>query len=100
MSTEVAGGPQPRKEKALTIGAVVKQLEREFPEISISNNLLRNVRDAVWNEADALMSEDVPTIPMYQKPTILAYNTKVHGLIDNPTQSGFAWNAQEWWIEQ
>ncbi len=36
MSTEVAGGPAPRKEKALTIGAVVKQLGREFPEISIS----------------------------------------------------------------
>jgi DNA-binding transcriptional MerR regulator len=36
MSTEVAGGPLPRKEKALTIGAVVKQLEREFPDISIS----------------------------------------------------------------
>ena len=30
------GGPPPRKEKALTIGAVVKQLEREFPDISIS----------------------------------------------------------------
>jgi DNA-binding transcriptional MerR regulator len=36
MSTEVAGVPPPRKEKALTIGAVVKQLEREFPDISIS----------------------------------------------------------------
>jgi DNA-binding transcriptional MerR regulator len=36
MSTEVAGTPPPRKEKALTIGAVVKQLEREFPDISIS----------------------------------------------------------------
>ena len=36
MSTEVAGGPAPRKEKALTIGAVCKQLEREFPDISIS----------------------------------------------------------------
>jgi DNA-binding transcriptional MerR regulator len=36
MSTEVAGGPPPRKEKALTIGAVVKQLDREFPDISIS----------------------------------------------------------------
>jgi DNA-binding transcriptional MerR regulator len=36
MSTEVAGAPRPRKEKALTIGAVVKQLEREFPDISIS----------------------------------------------------------------
>jgi DNA-binding transcriptional MerR regulator len=36
MSTEVASEPPPRKEKALTIGAVVKQLEREFPDISIS----------------------------------------------------------------
>ncbi|MEA2400281.1 MAG: hypothetical protein QOK00_684, partial [Thermoleophilaceae bacterium] len=36
MSTDVASGPPPRKEKALTIGAVVKQLEREFPDISIS----------------------------------------------------------------
>ncbi len=36
MSTEVAGEPPPRKEKSLTIGAVVKQLEREFPDISIS----------------------------------------------------------------
>ena len=36
MSTEVRGEAPPRKEKALTIGAVVKQLEREFPDISIS----------------------------------------------------------------
>jgi DNA-binding transcriptional MerR regulator len=36
MSTDVVSGPPPRKEKALTIGAVVKQLEREFPDISIS----------------------------------------------------------------
>ena len=69
--------------------------------LEASDTYLDNTeRAAAMNEADALMSEDVPTIPMYQKPTILAYNTKVHGLIDNPTQSGFAWNAQEWWIEQ
>ncbi len=36
MSTEVTGPAPPRKEKALTIGAVTKQLEREFPDISIS----------------------------------------------------------------
>jgi DNA-binding transcriptional MerR regulator len=37
MSTETQEGTQaPRKEKALTIGAVCKQLEREFPDISIS----------------------------------------------------------------
>jgi DNA-binding transcriptional MerR regulator len=36
VSTEVQTGAPPRKEKALTIGAVCKQLEREFPDISIS----------------------------------------------------------------
>ena len=36
MSTEVSREAPPRKEKALTIGAVSKQLEREFPDISIS----------------------------------------------------------------
>jgi DNA-binding transcriptional MerR regulator len=36
VSTEVRHDAPPRKEKALTIGAVSKQLEREFPDISIS----------------------------------------------------------------
>ena len=36
MSIETGPEAPPRKEKALTIGAVCKQLEREFPDISIS----------------------------------------------------------------
>jgi DNA-binding transcriptional MerR regulator len=36
VSTEVRSEAVPRKEKSLTIGAVCKQLEREFPDISIS----------------------------------------------------------------
>jgi len=36
VSTEVSESALPRKDKALTIGAVAKQLEREFPDISIS----------------------------------------------------------------
>jgi DNA-binding transcriptional MerR regulator len=36
VSPDLDNGAPPRKEKALTIGAVCKQLEREFPEISIS----------------------------------------------------------------
>jgi DNA-binding transcriptional MerR regulator len=36
VSADVQAGARPRKEKALTIGAVCKQLEREFPDISIS----------------------------------------------------------------
>ena len=36
MSIDTGPEAPPRKEKALTIGAVCKQLEREFPDISIS----------------------------------------------------------------
>jgi DNA-binding transcriptional MerR regulator len=36
VSIEAESGAAPRKEKSLTIGAVTKQLEREFPDISIS----------------------------------------------------------------
>jgi DNA-binding transcriptional MerR regulator len=35
-TSEASREAPPRKEKALTIGAVTKQLEREFPDISIS----------------------------------------------------------------
>jgi DNA-binding transcriptional MerR regulator len=35
-TSEASRETPPRKEKALTIGAVTKQLEREFPDISIS----------------------------------------------------------------
>ena len=46
------------------------------------------------------MAQDIPTLPLYQKPTVLAYQNIVHGLIDNPTQEGFTWNSEDWWIEQ
>lgn len=66
-----------------------------------SNVLLNNdERAAALNEADALMAQDIPTIPLYQKPTVLAYNIIVHGMEDNPTQEGPTWNSEEWWIEQ
>ena len=57
-------------------------------------------RAAVFNEADALMAEDLPILPLYQKPTFFAFNAKLHNAEDNPTQEGPTWNAGEWWIEQ
>ena len=53
-------------------------------------------RAEVWNEADALMAKDVPTVPLYQKPTYFAWNGKIQGPADNPTQIGPFWNIGEW----
>lgn len=57
-------------------------------------------RASLLNQADALMAEDIPTVPLYQKPTFLAYHNYVHGMQDNPTQDGPTWNSEDWWIEE
>jgi peptide/nickel transport system substrate-binding protein len=55
-------------------------------------------RASLYNHADALLAADLPTIPLYQKPTFLVYKAAVRGMTDNTTQEGPMWNAQDWWL--
>jgi peptide/nickel transport system substrate-binding protein len=48
------------------------------------------------NAADAQMALDVPTIPLYQKPTYFVFKSKLKGLVDNPTLQGPTWNTEAW----
>src|SRR6266568_2188060 len=48
------------------------------------------------NAADAQMAKDVPTIPLYQKPTYFVFKTSLKGLVDNPTLQGPTWNTETW----
>jgi peptide/nickel transport system substrate-binding protein len=48
------------------------------------------------NAADAQMAKDVPTIPLYQKPTYFVFKTSLKGLTDNPTLQGPTWNTETW----
>jgi peptide/nickel transport system substrate-binding protein len=55
-------------------------------------------RAALMNEADALMAEDLPILPMYQKPTFFAFTDRLQNAIDNATQQGPTWNAEDWFL--
>ncbi|MGH2751783.1 MAG: ABC transporter family substrate-binding protein [Actinomycetota bacterium] len=57
-------------------------------------------RAELMNEADALMAEDLPILPMYQKPTFFAFHNKLQNAIDNATQLGPTWNAEDWFISE
>jgi peptide/nickel transport system substrate-binding protein len=57
-------------------------------------------RQLDYNNADLLIAKDLPTIPLYQKPTFLVYHTYVHGMSDNSTQFGPMWDAQNWSISK
>jgi peptide/nickel transport system substrate-binding protein len=53
-------------------------------------------RFALFNQADALMANDIPTIPLYQKPTYLVYKAGIKGMKDNATNQSPTWNAEQW----
>ena len=58
------------------------------------------VRAKLVNEADALMANELPTIPLYQKPTFLVFHSYVKGMRDNPTNASPAYNAEDWWLDR
>jgi peptide/nickel transport system substrate-binding protein len=49
-----------------------------------------------FQQADALMANDVPTIPMYSRPNPLIWKSNVHGMKNNASLVGFAWNMEDW----
>ncbi len=51
---------------------------------------------ALINEADALVVEDLLLMPLYQKPSLLAYVDSLGNIRDNPTISGPTYNIHEW----
>ena len=57
-----------------------------------------NQEIADLNTADKQLSADAYTLPLYQKPLILAYNSKFANIRDNATSVGPPYNTQEWGI--
>ena len=54
-------------------------------------------RSALVNEADRILAEDVPTIPLFLQPSFLAYRTSLHCARNNPSSEGPTWNVEDWW---
>lgn len=56
-----------------------------------------NKRSSLVNKADATLANDVPTIPLYQHLTFLAFRNVMQGIVDNVVFSeGVTWNVEDW----
>jgi peptide/nickel transport system substrate-binding protein len=55
-------------------------------------------RSVVLNRADRQLAKDVPVIPLYQFPNVLALRRTVKGVVVSP--SNLLWNAEDWWLER
>jgi peptide/nickel transport system substrate-binding protein len=50
----------------------------------------------ITNQVDKLLWDQMATLPLYQKPTFIAYSSNVKNVKDNPTQAGPLWNSSSW----
>jgi peptide/nickel transport system substrate-binding protein len=65
--------------------------------LEASNSELDPVkRRKEFQQADALMANDVPTIPMYSRPNPLIWKSDLLGMKNNASLAGFGWNMEEW----
>jgi peptide/nickel transport system substrate-binding protein len=55
-------------------------------------------RADLLNRAEAIMADDVPSVPMFVRPGFLINNKKVSGTIINPTNQGSTWNIEKWTV--
>ena len=60
----------------------------------------RDKQAELGNEIDALLWEQMATIPLYQKPTFIAYQSDIEGVEDNATEAGPLWNSETWSVKQ
>lgn len=56
-------------------------------------------RLGILNEIDQQMWVDMPSLPLYQKPTFLAYETRFANITDNTTEESPFWNSEEWAVK-
>jgi peptide/nickel transport system substrate-binding protein len=53
-------------------------------------------RQADYEQADLLMSNDIPAVPLYSQPSIMVWKKGISGMTNNPTNVGFSWNMESW----
>jgi peptide/nickel transport system substrate-binding protein len=53
-------------------------------------------REKLLNDAEAIMANDVPSVPMYARPIYVIRANGVAGPVVNPTQEGSPWNVSTW----
>jgi len=54
---------------------------------------------SIANQADRLLWEDVPALPLYEKPGVLIVRDRFDGPTVNGGGDGVFWNSQEWTVK-
>jgi len=67
------------------------QVDALFPQINASTDPAKAAE--LGNKVDELLWKDMYTIPLYQKPTFIAYSSQYTGVVENATNAGPLWDS-------
>lgn len=71
---------------------------RRFDEIvdQLAVDGALSARMSLSGEAEAILWNEMPTIPLFDQPRTTAHSKGMHGVVPNPTRSGAGWNMDRW----
>jgi peptide/nickel transport system substrate-binding protein len=84
------GGSNYGKYSSPKVDALFTQATSEFDEKKVAD---------LGNQIDKELWSDVVTVPLYQKPTFIAYYSKYGNIHDNPNQEGPLYNVGDWGLK-
>jgi peptide/nickel transport system substrate-binding protein len=74
------------------------RVDKLFPEINAATD--DKTAQDLGNQVDKLLWDNLYTIPLYQKPTFLAYNSNFTGFQENASLAGPLWDATKIGMKQ
>lgn len=67
-------------------------------DVDQADRILDDVQRArVLNRVDRQLAKDIPLIPLYQIPYVVAYDDTVRNVVPSP--DNLFWNAEDWWLD-
>ena len=73
------------------------QIDALLDKLSTDLDPTQQTADA--NATDALLWDQMATIPLYQKPTFLGYRSTLQNVVDNPSIQRPLWNSDDWSVK-
>ena len=63
------------------------------------SDLNANSQAQTLSKLDALLSRDIPTLPLFQAPVSLVQRSDIVNLSESPSWAGPLWDAEDWAIQ-
>ncbi|QBJ98319.1 peptide-binding protein [Rhodococcus sp. ABRD24] len=70
------------------------RLDRIIDQLAVDASL--SARMSLSGEAEAILWDDMPTVPLFDQPRTTAHTSGMHAVVPNPTRSGAGWNMDRW----